>query len=70
VPMNCPHPGSAMLTALHVADCLSAVHSGYDAELHHSEPDLEYLSSMELSGRLPEWRELALQIAKQEASSG
>jgi len=70
VPMNCPHPGSAMLTALHVADCLSAAHSGYDAELHHSEPDLEYLSSMELTGRLPEWRELALYLIGQEVSGG
>jgi len=70
LPVNCPHPGSAMLTALHVADSFATVHSGYDAGLHHSVPDLEYLSGMEVMGCLPEWREMARTVAGQEAPRG
>ncbi len=69
-PVNCPHPGSAMLTALHVADSFATVHSGYDERLHHSVPDLEYLSGMEVMGCLPEWTEMARTVAGQEAPCG
>jgi hypothetical protein len=56
-PARCPHPGSAMFTALHVASVLAAAMPGHDAPLHCAEPDLDYLASLALAGRLPEWRE-------------
>jgi HD-like signal output (HDOD) protein len=62
-PARCPHPGSAMLTALHVASVLAAAMPGHDAPLHCAEPDLDYLASLDLAGRLPEWRELCRQTA-------
>jgi len=69
-PARCPHPGSAMLTALHVASVLAAATLGYDATLNCSEPDIEYLSGMDLAGRLPEWRELCRQTAADEEAHG
>jgi hypothetical protein len=36
---------------------------GHDAPLHCAEPDLDYLASLDLAGRLPEWRELCRQTA-------
>lgn len=69
-PVKCPHPGSAMLTALHVADSLAADASGHDAALYQPEPDLAYLTDMGLAGRLPEWQELALEVVGQEALRG
>jgi HD-like signal output (HDOD) protein len=69
-PARCPHPGSAMLTALHVASVLASATLGYDATLHCAEPDLEYLAGMDLAGRLPEWRELCRQTAADEVAHG
>jgi HD-like signal output (HDOD) protein len=69
-PARCPHPGSAMLTALHVASALASAAIGYDATLHGAEPDLEYLAGMDLAGRLPEWRELCRQTAADEVACG
>lgn len=50
MPARCPHPATAILTALHVADALEYPHGGG--------PDLEYLDSVGLALKLPEWREL------------
>jgi len=58
-PSKCPHPGSAMLTSLHVADALAVNVRGDDAGVHHPDPDMEYLAYMNLADRIPEWRELA-----------
>jgi putative nucleotidyltransferase with HDIG domain len=69
-PAKCPHPGSAMLTALHVADALASAKVEYDAAVHHPEPDVQYLAGMRLADRLPEWRELALQADAEEVSCG
>jgi len=69
-PDRCPHPGSAMLTALHVASVLAAGALGYDSALDCAQPDLAYLASMELGGRLPEWRELCRQTAADEVAHG
>jgi len=65
-PSNCPHPGSATLTALHVADALAAGTSAHDHEIHHPEPDGRYLAGMSLADRLPEWRHLSQQTAHEE----
>ncbi len=69
-PARCPHPGSAMLTALHVASVLASGAVGYDATPQGAEPDLEYLAGMDLAGRLPEWRELCRQMAADEGAHG
>ena len=60
-PSKCPHPGSAMLTALHVADALVSETRGYDAAVHNAEPDMEYLACMHLADRVSEWHDLARQ---------
>jgi putative nucleotidyltransferase with HDIG domain len=66
-PSRCPHPGPAMLTALHVADILaSEVGASYEVS-RGSEPDLEYLGVAGVRDRLPEWRELARQMTAEEA---
>jgi HD-like signal output (HDOD) protein/CheY-like chemotaxis protein len=49
-PAKCPHPATAILTALHVADALEDPYPG--------QPDLGYLESVGLASKLPEWREL------------
>ena len=69
-PARCPHPGTAMLTALHVADVLASVALGHDARLHPAEPDLEYLDAMGLTGRLSEWRGLDFQSIAEEVAYG
>jgi HD-like signal output (HDOD) protein len=69
-PARCPHPGSAMLTALHVASVLAAAMPGHDAPLHCGEPALDYLASLDLAGRLPEWRELCRQTTAAEVVRG
>ncbi len=60
-PAKCPHPGTAMLTSLHVADSLASATFGYDATVHHPEPDARYLAGMNLADRLAEWRVLPLE---------
>jgi HD-like signal output (HDOD) protein len=69
-PSKCPHPGPPMLTALHLADILSSEVCTTEAPSHGGQPDLEYLAVMGVSDRLPEWRELARQIAAEEAPGG
>jgi HD-like signal output (HDOD) protein len=69
-PARCPHPGSAMLTALHVASVLAAGALGYDAALDCGQPNLAYLTGLDLAGRLPEWRELCRQTAADEVAHG
>jgi putative nucleotidyltransferase with HDIG domain len=69
-PSKCPHPGSATLTALHVADALVSLARGYDAAVHHPEPDMEYLAYMDLADRVPEWHDLALQADTEELVRG
>jgi len=69
-PSRCPHPGSAMLTALHVADSLASAMPGSDAAFHDPEPDMEYLASMNLADRLPEWRELSVQANAEDVACG
>jgi putative nucleotidyltransferase with HDIG domain len=69
-PARCPHPGTAMLTALHVADVLASAALGPDPELNSTEPDAEYLAGLSLAGHLPEWRELALQSLAGEVACG
>jgi HD-like signal output (HDOD) protein len=65
-PSRCPHPGPAMLTALHVADILSSELCDSEAVSHGAQPDLEYLAVMGVSERFPEWRELAHQMTAEE----
>lgn len=69
-PAKCPHPGSAMLTSLHVADSLASARCQYDAAVHHPEPDSQYLAGMRLADRLAEWRELPLQSEGEEVACG
>ncbi|HUJ22560.1 MAG TPA: response regulator [Bryobacteraceae bacterium] len=69
-PSDCPHPGTAMLTALHVADSLEYLSHGGDAASSRYEPDLEYLAGLGLAGRLAGWRELCAQTAAAEARCG
>jgi putative nucleotidyltransferase with HDIG domain len=69
-PSNCPHPGSAMLTSLHVADSLASLALEYDGAVHHPEPDVQYLAGMNLADRLPEWRELSFQANAEEVACG
>jgi len=69
-PVKCPHPGSAMLTSLHVADSLASAELHYDAAVHHPEPDAQYLAGMNLADRLGEWRDLALQAEAEEVACG
>ncbi len=66
-PSRCPHPGPAMLTALHVADILSSELCADEAVSHAAQPDLQYLAAMGVSDRFPEWRELARQMTTEEA---
>jgi HD-like signal output (HDOD) protein len=67
-PARCPHPGSAMLTSLHVASVLASAALGYDAASRCAEPDLAYLASVDMAGRLPEWRELCRQTAVEDVA--
>jgi putative nucleotidyltransferase with HDIG domain len=67
LPSRCPRPGPAMLTALHVADILSSELCAGEVVSHGAQPDLQYLAVMGVSERLPEWRELARQMAAEEA---
>lgn len=69
-PSKCPHPGSAMLTSLHVADSLVAEAFPDSTTLRHTGPDVAYLAAMRLADRLPEWRELSLQRDAAEVASG
>jgi len=69
-PSKCPHPGSAMLTSLHVADSLASVAAEYDGAVHDPEPDVRYLAGMNLADRMPEWRELSLQADAEEVACG
>ena len=69
-PARCPHPGTAMLTALHVADVLASSALGYDSALYPAEPDPEYLAGLSLARHLPEWRELARECATEEVACG
>jgi len=69
-PARCPHPGSAMLTALHVADALVSEKCEYEDATRHPEPDDEYLTAMGLKDRLPEWRALAAQQDVEEFADG
>jgi putative nucleotidyltransferase with HDIG domain len=69
-PSNCPHPGSAMLTSLHVADSLASAALKYDGGVHHPEPDVQYLAGMNLADRLPEWRALSFQADAEEVVCG
>ena len=66
-PAHCPHPGSAMLTSLHVADALVSAKRGYETAVRHPEPDQEYLAAMGLTDRLAEWRTLAERAYTEEA---
>lgn len=68
-PSKCPHPGSAMLTSLHVADSLVAA-VAHDTAVHCPEPDLQYLAGMNLADRLPEWRALSAQTDAEEVACG
>jgi len=69
-PSNCPHPGSTILTSLHVADSLASVALEYDGAVLHPEPDVQYLAGMNLADRLPEWRELSFQANAEEVACG
>ncbi len=69
-PSRCPHPGSAMLTALHVADSLASPEFEHDAGLHHPGLDVKYLTSMNLADRLPEWRRLPIDVDTEEVVYG
>jgi len=69
-PARCPHPGSAMLTALHVADVLASSENEHEAAWHGYGPDHEYLASLGLDGRFPEWRELCRQVSIEEVGNG
>ena len=62
-PGTCPHPGSAMLMALHVADVLE---SSAETTLHPPEPDLAYLTRSGVAHLLPVWRELSTQFLAKE----
>ncbi|HKW99845.1 MAG TPA: response regulator [Bryobacteraceae bacterium] len=69
-PGNCPHPASAMLTALHVADALESAAQPKDPESLHTGPDLVYLAGAGAAGRLDEWRSLSAQIPAEEVACG
>lgn len=69
-PARCPRPGSAMLTALHVADVLASEMDRSEAAWHNPEPDFEYLAGVGAGDRLAEWRELARRMATEEAPGG
>lgn len=69
-PSGCPHPGPTILTALHVADILSSELCAGETFSHGAQPDLDYLAVMGVSDRLPEWRELARQMAAEEVTRG
>jgi len=69
-PSKCPHPGSAMLTSLHVADSLASVGLEHEGAVHHPEPDVQYLVAMNLGDRLPAWRGLSLQADAEEVACG
>ena len=69
-PSNCPHPGSAMLTSLHIADSLASVGLEDDGSVHHPQPDVQYLAAMNLADRMPEWREISLQADAEEVTCG
>jgi putative nucleotidyltransferase with HDIG domain len=69
-PGKCPHPGSAILTALHVADVLAPLKNEQEAAWHANAPDLEYLASVGAAGRLTEWRELCRQVPVEEVTYG
>jgi hypothetical protein len=53
-----------------VASVLAAGALGYDAALDCGQPDLAYLTGLDLAGRLPEWRELCRQTAADEVAHG
>ena len=69
-PAQCPRPGSAMLTALHVADVLASEMDASESAWHNPEPDFEYLAGVGAGSRLSEWRELAQQMATEGPPDG
>lgn len=69
-PSKCPHPGPAMLTALHVADVLACEVGTSYAVSGGSQADLEYLTAAGVSDRLSQWRELARRMTAEEAPHG
>ena len=69
-PRKCPHPGSAMLTALHVADVLALLQDDPEATWHGYAPDHEYLASVGAADYLTEWRDLCRQVSFEEVSCG